>query len=308
MPALEKLFFKLVPGALRRWLRTAAIALVRRLLIPPLLRAKIDAEPGPAGVSVHLLVSASTWEMGMLAARSFRHFTGRQWEFFIHDDGSVPPEQLAGTHAILPGARVIPRAEADAAMESELAPFPHCRENRRKHNWFLKVFDLHHFAPGPRYIILDSDLLFFSRPEAIVRWAESGDNACWFNRDGKESYALPREEMEPEWPHPIWERVNSGLCLLQKQTVSLPRCEEFLAKFASRARHYMFLEQTLLAISASAGGAGGLLPPQYEISWENFRRRDGVCRHYVGPFKDDVFFLEGVVTLWWRMLVSGRRE
>jgi len=43
---------------------------------------------------------------------------------------------------------------------------------------------------------------------------------------------------------------------------------------------------------------GKHLPGEYEISWNRFRRHGAVCRHYVGPVKEDLFFLEGAVSFY----------
>ena len=306
MPDLESLFFKFTPAPLRRFIREQSIAFVKSCLIPPILRKRVELEERTDGISVHLLVSAGTFQMGLLAIRSFQFFTGRHWQVFVHDDGSLTQRDQEEISQVLPKARFVGRAEADEKMAGVLTGFPHCARLRSQHNWFLKIFDLVQFVPGSKFIVLDSDLLFFDLPPEILRWAAEDETGCWFNRDGKEVYAYPRAVIEERWPHPLWNRVNSGLCLLQKSAIDLARCEDFLNRLEGEHGKFMFLEQTLFAVNASAAGPGGMLPPQYEISWGNFRKRDGICRHYVGVFKHDVFFLEGVVTLFWRMFLTHR--
>ena len=72
--------------------------------------------------------------------------------------------------SMLPKPRFISRAEADDAMETVLKPFPFCYEYRGMHPLALKVFDVPHFAQGGRYLLFDSDVLFFNYPRAILQW------------------------------------------------------------------------------------------------------------------------------------------
>jgi hypothetical protein len=56
------------------------------------------------------------------------------------------------------------------------------------------------------------------------------------------------------------------------------------------------VEQTLLALSASKVGRGGLLPSEYEVSPNKSRLPTGISRHYIGCVRDR-FYSEGVFTL-----------
>jgi hypothetical protein len=88
-----------------------------------------------------MVLSQRMMEMGMLTLRSLEFHTQRQWAPFIHEDGSFTEADVARLQENFPDARIIRRAEADRVLEEALTAFPACRENRRKHNWFLKNFD-----------------------------------------------------------------------------------------------------------------------------------------------------------------------
>ena len=100
---------------------------------------------------------------------------------------------------------------------------------------------------------------------------------------------------------PLWERVNSGLDLMVRPSVSLDLAETFLERCSPMAREFHFLEQTFFAVAGSAWNRGGKLPGEYEISWTNLRRPGAICRRYVGPFKNDALFING------RWYSGGRR-
>jgi hypothetical protein len=255
-------------------------------------------------VSVHMLVSSQTWDAGMLAAISFENFSGRRWPLFIHEDGSVTEAQRKVIVKTLPGVRFIPRLEAEKVMERHLANHPQCLSHRSSYNLSLKFFDFPVYAPYDRFVVLDSDVIFFKRPEEILAWADSGREECWFNEDTKEKYCIPRPRIEEELGMKIWQRVNTGICLIPKSTISLELGERLIAAFETDAHHPQFFEQTLYAVMASAFNRGGMLPATYNINWGYLRASGSICRHYVGAFKHDLLYIEGAPNLLALMAIS----
>ena len=257
-------------------------------------RPACEADPS---VSVHLLVSSKTWHAGVLAAMSFEFFTQRRWNLFIHEDGSVDESACKKIEQVLPGVHFIPRLLSEQVMKKRLQSYPNCQLLRQDHNLFLKFFDLPAFAPGERMILLDSDVIFFKPPKEILAWVDSKSQECWYNEDTKEKYCIPRYEIEPALGIKLWPRFNSGLVLMPLAAISLPLAEQLFVAFKTTAHHPQFFEQTLYALMASAWNRGGALPATYEISWGLFRKPHSICRHYVGAFKHDLLYIEGVTTL-----------
>ncbi len=288
-------------------IRQAVRAFLRflgRCLVFPIVMAAARRPDGPEiPVSVHLLVSSKTWRMGVLAALSLEYFSGKRWKLFIHEDGTVDRRSRGRIEARLPGVRFVTRQEADKAAEQLLKNHPACLRNRSRHNLFLKFFDPVAFAPGDKFLILDADLFFYRRPEFLLKWVEGGERACYYNRDVKEVYCLPRETIENVIGVRLWECFNSGLLCICREAIDMDLGERLLSAFETTAHHPQFFEQTLYALCASAFNRGGPLPAQYEITWNIFRRRDSVCRHYVGPAKFDHLYLEGPVTLLFLMVL-----
>ncbi|MEI6070428.1 MAG: hypothetical protein WCS31_01435 [Verrucomicrobiae bacterium] len=290
-------------SSLRQAVR-AFLRFVGRCVVAPLVIAAGRRPEGPEiPVSVHLLVSSKTWRMGVLSALSLEYFSGRRWKLFIHEDGSVDARSRERIEARLPGVRFVTRQEADKAAAQLLKNHPACLRNRSRHNLFLKFFDPMAFAPGDKFLILDADLFFYRRPEFLLRWAEGPERACYYNRDVKEVYCLPRETIEKVIGVRLWECFNSGLLCICREALDLDLGERLLSALETTAHHPQFFEQTLYALCASAFNRGGPLPEQYEITWNIFRRRDSVCRHYVGPAKFDHLYLEGPANLLFLMVL-----
>lgn len=249
----------------------------------------------PQPVPVHMLTGKNDWLLAAWALASFFHFTEQTWNVVIHDDGTLPEEARATLKELFKTARIISRDEADTRMDRVLASFPLCHDYRNKHPLGLKIFDMPQFVEGERFILLDSDVLFFSYPREIMNWV--GDGAeCWFNEDIEDSALITADSAWADLQVPLWPRVNSGLCLLAKSAIDLEFCERALGETSILKGHVWRVEQTLFALCASRYGKGGLLPKTYEVSLAWLATSDAVARHYVGAVRDR-FYGEGLKRL-----------
>ncbi len=290
---------KLMPTALRG----KVIAFCRDVLARQAVSRRRILPHHGMPVSLHMVLSHSGLLMGQLTLRSLEFHSSLSWNPVVHDDGTLSDDDVEEIKENFPDATVIRRDVADKALDEALSAFPLCRENRKKHPWFLKVFDTRHYAPHDRYIVIDSDIVFFKSPAFVLEWMREYPETFWFMEDTREKYSSDRSGIESEMGFPIWERVNSGFDLMLRPAVDLALAEKFLGCCGPKAREFCFLEQTFFAVTGSAWGKGGKLPSEYEISWTNFRRKKSVCRHYVGPFKNDALFVEGASVFWWRSLM-----
>lgn len=287
---------KIIPPTLRR----SAIDFCRKNFAASAVRSRKDLPSHGLPVSLHMVLSRDGLLMGQLTLRSLEFHSGFAWAPFLHDDGTLTGDDVSEIRQNFPDATVIRRSDADEALSSALHGHPVCKDHRTKHPWFLKVFDTRHFAPHDRYIVIDSDIVFFRKPDFVLDWMEKRPETFWFMEDTKEKYSSDRAGIERAMGFPLWERVNSGLDLMLRPAVDLDLAEKFLERCSPMAREFHFLEQTFFAVAGSAWNRGGKLPKEYEISWTNFRRPDAICRHYVGPFKNDALFIEGATVFWWQ--------
>jgi hypothetical protein len=244
-------------------------------------------------IPIHVLTGRDDWLLACWMLASWFHTTQRNWHVVIHDDGQLPAEAQPAFARMVPGVGAIGAVEADRAVFAALSGHPACREYRFAHPLARKIFDVPALTQGKRFIILDSDVLFFRKPEAILRWCAEGAGECWFNEDVSEALPIPREEAREKLGIDIWPRVNSGLCLIDRAAIDLDLCERALRETSLLKGHIWLVEQTLFAICASAWGRGGLLPPEYEVSLAKRARPDAVARHYVGAVRQ-WFYGDGI--------------
>lgn len=99
---------------------------------------------------------------------------------FVHDDGSLREEDKNLIRAHLPGARIIDRSRADQDFQSKVGD-EFLAKVRKSYTSYLKLFDPTLVSDRRRIIIVDTDVLFLSRPSAVVEWARNG-GAPWYHK------------------------------------------------------------------------------------------------------------------------------
>lgn len=245
---------------------------------------------------IHVLTSRHDWLMLLWALRSFYRASGRNYRLCLHDDGSLLAADIAELRRQFPDARLISRAAADERLERLLAAAPICRSHRAANPLLLKTFDFEAFLESERMVVLDSDLLFFRAPEALLeRIEKAGPIQNGFNRDWRYGYSVAWEELEARAPVPVESHINSGLGVLQRGTVSVEWCEEYFRKFPSLPSHPHRIEQTLIALCAARSGHS-MLPAPYDVhdGATDFTRP---MRHYSGSFRRRLY-TEGLPYVW----------
>jgi hypothetical protein len=252
----------------------------------------------PATVPIHVLTGGQDWRLAAWMLASFFHFSEMAWPVVIHDDGTLPEDARATLLSLFHGARFIRRDEADDRMNRLLRAYPFCHEYRGTHPLALKIFDVPFFAESDRFLVIDSDVLFFNHPREIVEWANAPatNKECWFNEDVQESSLITAAEAREELDVKLWARVNSGLAAIYKPVIDLDFCDRALATTSILRGHLWRVEQTLFALCASRNNKGGLLPKNYEVSLKRRASPEAISRHYVGAVRDR-FYGEGLKRL-----------
>ncbi|MEO6787880.1 MAG: hypothetical protein ABI318_17285 [Chthoniobacteraceae bacterium] len=247
-------------------------------------------------VPVHVLAGEKDWQLCAWMLASFFHWTEQTWNLVIHDDGTLTEEIRRELATLFKTARIIPRSQADATLDAALKPLPFAYEFRGMHRLALKIFDMAYYCEGRRFIVLDSDLLFFNHPREIMDWAGSDVRECWFSEDIAEHSLLSEKDALEDLSVKLWPRVNSGLCLIAKEAIDFEFCDRVLGETSIIKGDLGRVEQTLFATCASRHGKGGLLPKTYEVSLNRHAAEDCIARQYVAAVRDR-FFGEGLKRL-----------
>ena len=242
--------------------------------------------PTSGELEIHLLTCARDFQMAVWSALNLTTVTGRRFPLVVHEDGTLSPRMLAALRRYFPNARIITAFEANSASERAYARYPRLLSLRKRLKPFWKLTDFALFCEAARFIILDSDQLFFSTPEELLR----GPLNCpyLFLRDLVSTYSV-----SPTYGGGMLApRIACGLGNVAKTSLDFERMESFLRASAVDLEHCdMWIEQTLWALECGASGVE-YLPESYAIAlgpgWKGKK-----AKHYIGPSRD-YFFTEGI--------------
>ena len=292
--------------SLRKIIRLTLTDFCHRQIFPRTLQLFQRPTQAVEDLEVHTLASEKTFDGAMLAFISLEHHSDRRWKFIFHEDGTLKETHREKLLKIFPDAVWISRKHADERVEAHLSRFPLSHAHRSRHNLAMKFFDPPLFSEKARWLLLDSDVVFFQRPFELLSWASQNSNQCFYNQDTREKFCMPRAMIEKKFPCCLPPLFNSGLIFYPGPSLALERTEDFLSRCEKDAHAPQFVEQTLWAMAAGdCPGGAHPLPRTYNVSWGYWREPGSITRHYVGAFKHDLLYLEGA-TLLLKSLITAR--
>ena len=263
--------------ALKRWQLWSRI-----LDTPPII-----TQPPTEGeaVEVHTLCYERDYLSAIWALKSFYHYSGATYPLVLHLQGHASRRMLSRFRHHFPTARVISQGEADAAVEQWLAGRGQTRllEARRRNPYTLKLTDFLILGQGVNLLSFDSDVLFFRRPEELLRTSGDPLMSAFFQRDPASNYLLTEEQARNELGIDLVPRINVGIMLFARERIDLHRCDEYLAHPAVGGPG-PYIDQTVYALAASEQRCVDFLPETYVISLTpKMDLANAVARHYAGP-------------------------
>lgn len=251
----------------------------------------LPALPQPAGaprVALHLLTGRKYLFQAAYCLHSFARQSGAAIDAHIYDDGSFDDDLRRQLDRLGSGVVFHPIGEIRAKLDALLpeSRFPVLRERWRNYPNIRKLTDPHLGSTGWK-LILDSDLLFFRRPDFLFNWCAAPDRPL-HAVDCMESYGYSRPLMEKLAGAPIAPLVNVGLCGLRSDALNWAELEAWCAELIAREKTSYYLEQALGAMLAARAPACAVAPAGDYLT--NPGREEGahptaVMHHYVAESK-----------------------
>lgn len=248
--------------------------------------AELPAGSG-APVEVHLLTGRHFWYQTAFCLWTFARQAGRPLAPRIYDDGTLAEGFREPLQRIFPSARFVSRAEIEQRLETFLpaAKFPVLRERWLNYPNLRKLTDPHLGANGWK-LVLDSDLLFFRRPDFLLAWLDAPDRPL-HAVDCETSYGYSRPLMTSLAGRPVAELVNVGLTGLEGGSLDWERLEHWTRVLIERERTSYYLEQALVALLV-AGRDCAVAPPGDYVTLPKVPEAEAcraVMHHYVAGSK-----------------------
>ena len=267
------------------------VAHYRDTVRPRILKTRPISNTTDTICEIHVLTSAKDWLNLMWALKSFYWASRRNYALCIHDDGTLTDEHRNTLQKHFPKARVIERKAADEYVLASLAKHPRCLEFRKNNHLAPKVLDFAAYLNSDRMLLLDSDILFFEEPAALLDRIENPEYQLnTINGDTASAFTVDPAIVKVQCGFDMVERFNSGLGLIHKASVNLDWIEDFLS-LPNIIGHFWRIEQTLYALFSSKFGAE-LLPSAYDVHLEG-DINGAPSRHYVGTIRH-LMYGEGI--------------
>ena len=219
------------------------------------------------------------------ALKTFYVTAGISYPLVVHLNGKMTGRALSRLRRHLPNARILEQQDIDGTVSGWLVSnnCPRLQQVRSTNGFMLKLVDVKLLSEAPRVLLLDSDVLFFRRPDELLRAVHGAHDGMLFQRDAGSTYNLTLDEARTELGIELAPRVNTGIMLFATNAVDLRRCEALL-EHPSVARQTGWIEQTLYALVASERDRVRYLPAEYLVSLEPEEHLASlVARHYAGP-------------------------
>lgn len=248
--------------------------------------------------SVHMLLCNRDFEMSICALRSFVFYCGRSFEFVIHEDGTLTRRQKEYLLKNFPRSEIIDYDRSSNLAKETFGENSEIYKIRLKGVMMLKLIDIKLFSKKKKAIVLDSDILFFQKPSAVLDAATRFDVPNLFNKDVTTSLTAPKEVLEDICGKKIPERINAGFSVLYTDAINFILIEKWLKDLNDRKIEFILhrIEQSLITMLCVTHKNGiDYLPETYDVSFDK-NVDQSVCKHYVGVIRHG-FELEGLTYL-----------
>lgn len=248
------------------------------------------APPHPAP-AVHFLTGRKYWYQTAFCAWSLSRSSGREFVPVLHSDGSLDSQLQAECQRVFPGAVTVDSSELEARLETHLpvARFPALRAQRRTYLHLRKLTDVHVGRTGWQ-LVLDSDMLFFRRPDALLAWLDAPLRPLHM-LDVQDAYGYPDPTLRELAGRPLPSHVNVGICGLRSEAIDWEKLEWWAAQLLARHGTSYYLEQALVALLLAGADAERLPARDYLLLPDEAECRapTAVLHHYVAESKRGYF-------------------
>jgi uncharacterized protein (UPF0248 family) len=247
------------------------------LQLPPLALKTENAQ-----LTLSILASKKNFDDSLAAMYSLC-FWRTNIKIHYHEDGSLQEEDIAILNKLFPGIKVFRRKAQNEKVINYLnnQGLTYCAKLRESFVLSLKLIDTLLEKDTPYMLMIDSDVLFFSRPDEIFKVVDDAVlNGC-YNVDIANVYSFTDEILSKYLDNDILNCVNTGVFLHNFDKGSFAFMENILANELKLPSPW-HMEQTLFAMYATKVQNFIPLPAYYDLARQlRDRGKPIVSEHYV---------------------------
>jgi len=239
-------------------------------------------------ISCWFLTGQRFWYQTAYCAWTLAKHSKCKIELNLVDDGSLSEEYESRLRRLFPNGITVNKTSV-ADRINDLLPvskFPVLRNRWNDYINIRKLIDVHLGSTGTK-LVLDSDMLFFGRPQHLMDWLSKPTSLCLMT-DCQESYGYTRPLMESLCGETIPEKLNVGICGLRSEDLDWQELEHWCQQLHAAEGTSYYLEQALVAMLAARSNSLSVMPPADYITFPTEEQVDlkaGVLQHYVADSK-----------------------
>lgn len=244
--------------------------------------------PIAEAIECWFLTGQRFWYQTAYCAWSLEGHTKRTVSLNMIDDGTLHQSQVKELRRLFPNGVTVEKADVLDRLNVHLPEerFPYLRKKWHDYINIRKLIDVHLGSSGEK-LVLDSDMLFFSRPKELIAWVDNPQGVCLMT-DCIESYGYSRTLMESLCGESIPSLLNVGVTGLPSDWIDWEMLESWTKSLIESEGNSYYLEQALIAMLAAKCKHLTVLPAEKYITFPTKSQvidRVGILQHYVADSK-----------------------
>ncbi len=254
------------------------------LNLPPILS-------DPNGPSIYFLTGKNFLYQTLFCIQSLSKAFATGFKLVLVDDGSFDDELIKTAHYLLPGATIITQADIQQNLDKILPKiqFATLHHKREVYPHIKKLTDIH-TLPGTWKLVLDSDMLFWAQPEAMINWL-SNPNKPLYMQDCQNSYGYSKTLMNELSGSKIPDLINVGAIGLNSADIDWAKLNSWIETLERKEGTSYYLEQALTAMLIGETPSVILPADEYIVNPtpRAITNKTGILHHYVDLSKENYF-------------------
>lgn len=243
----------------------------------------------PDGLRIHFLTGRKYLYQTLFCIQSLVKVSSANFKFILVDDGSFDNELLQIINRLLPGAEIIMQAAINKNLNDTLPQheFATLHNKREVYPHIKKLTDIHTIPGNNWKLVMDSDMLFWADPVAIIKWLENPDKALYM-QDCQNSYGYSKPLMEQLSGSKIPDLINVGAIGLNSAQINWSKLSGWIKTLEQKEGTSYYLEQALTAMLIGETPAEVLPANEYIVNPDLSKIEDhtGTLHHYVDLSKE----------------------
>jgi len=219
-----------------------------QVFIRRILKSKAITCDQQSTYEIHMLTGHKDFLQALWCLKTYYHYARVNPLLVIHGDGTLTHIHKSILETHFKNCRVILRKDTENDLKKYLAGHQYCLDLRfggPETYKRIKMFDFYNYASTKHILILDSDILFFKKPQAILDMIEREE--MFYMDDAMNDYTFSAEHIEEKFDVSLLKHFNSGLVYAPVSIQNLDCIDEFL-KECIEQDCYRLSEQTTRAL------------------------------------------------------------